>query len=96
MDILSLLKNLLSETDAEKIAPLINLLRENSFDIKKVLKNLKPETVLPIVKSFLNNENAYAKGNVAENSAGISAVANVADKEIVYCLNRYLSAERSV
>ena len=71
MDILNLLKNLLSGADAEKIAPVINLLRENSFDIKKVLQNLTPETLMPIIRSFLSSA---INANAANGAVSFDAI----------------------
>ena len=94
MDIWNWLKNLSSSGELQALLPLVNLLRENSFDIKRVLENLTPETLAPIIK-------ALSERKVADNTpvsfsaepAGVTPIANVADKEIVYVLNRYLSSE---
>ena len=98
MDISDMIKNLFSGLDAETVLPIMNLLRENSFDLKKVAQNLTPEKIIPIVQAF-----AQAKSGVSETNSepvnaqkdGVGAIANVADKEIVYCLNRYLNSEQS-
>ena len=95
MDILSVLKNLLSETDARSFAPVIDLLRKNSFDVKKTIDALTPETLTPILRSFLSSyrETHGKTDDFTARPVGVTAIANIADKEIVYCLNRYLSSE---
>lgn len=92
MDILSLIKNFLSDKNTQAILPLINLLRENSFDLKRTINSLSPETLSPILETFIqnggNNQNFYADTT----ANGVTAIANVADSEIVYALNKYLNA----
>lgn len=95
MDIMSMLQNLLSDTNAKDFAPVINLLRENSFDIKRTLNALSPETLAPILKTlFMKNADSGGKESAFSENVGVTAIANVADKEIVYSLNRYLSSEQ--
>ncbi len=72
------------------IVPIIESLRENSFDLKKTLSSLNPEVLEPILKTFasgfggIKNNDGYPKDN------RLSPIINIADKEIVYALNRYL------
>ncbi len=92
MDIVDVLKNLIPNINAGGLVPIINLLRENSFDLKKTAQNLTPEKLAPIIESFSESAATYAaKTNTHAN--GLSPIANVADKEIIYTLNRYLSTE---
>lgn len=97
MDISDMIKNLLSDGGLQKLLPVLNVLRENSFDIKKVLQNLTPESVMQVFQSFMsqNSDVGKAEQEFTGYPAGVSAIANVADKEIVYVLNRYLSSENS-
>lgn len=93
MDITETLKNFLSGGNAQAIIPIINLLRENSFDVKKTLGSLTPEILSPIVENFFKNDDTKESVNPARNAAqGVAPIANIADKEIVYALNRYVSA----
>lgn len=95
MDIMNMLKNLVLGANAQEFAPVINLLRENSFDIKRTLNALSPETLAPILKTlFLNTAGSGKEQNGFPENVGVAAIANVADKEIVYSLNRYLSSEQ--
>ncbi len=72
------------------ILPIIEILRNNNFDIKKALSSLTPEMIKPIVEQFsiaINNpKNAFY-----EKSQGLTPISNIADKDIVYSLNKYLS-----
>lgn len=97
MDITDIIKNLLSGTGAETVLPLINLLRENSFDLKKVAQNITPEKIIPVVQAFATAKSASDEKTApfGAKKGGALTIANVADKEIIYCLNRYLSAEQS-
>ena len=92
MDIMNLLKNFLSNGNAQALLPVLNLLRENSFDIKRTLNSLTPETLAPIIQSFAPISNPREKPDNAYFN-GVAPIANVADKEIVYALNRYVNAE---
>ncbi|MBR0189796.1 MAG: hypothetical protein IJQ23_05370 [Clostridia bacterium] len=96
MDITEIIKNLFSDRSTETVLPIINLLRENSFDLKKVAQNLTPEKIIPIVQSFAAAQSAKSDTGEIFNmqKGGALTIANVADKEIVYCLNRYLNAEQ--
>lgn len=94
MDISTWLKNLLSSGNLQTLLPILNLLRENSFDVKKALNNLTPETLAPIIKALSeNNRPTATQSSFTAEPVGVTPIANVADKEIVYILNRYLSSE---
>ena len=94
MDIISAIKNLLSSNGVQTLLPIFNLLKENSFDIKRVLNNLTPETLAPVLKMLAEN-NANKPVSVFNNDSavGVTPIANVADKDIVYALNRYLNSD---
>ena len=74
------------------LSPIIEHLRQNSFDIKKTLASLNPEMLRPIVKEFMSNMNNRPTTFV-ERDAGLVPISNIADKDIVYALNRYLGQE---
>ena len=89
-----LLSFFLEEYGGEKLAPVINALKENSFDIKKTLKNLDPEVAAPILKDLLGGGlkemfNGGDKGFNAGKTYGLEPISEIADKEIVYTLNKY-------
>lgn len=93
MDISDLLKNLIPNINAGALLPVINLLRENSFDLKKTVQNLTPEKIAPIIEKFSERTANSAATTFHEKSDGLAPIATVADKEIIYTLNRYLSTE---
>lgn len=72
------------------IAPLIEILRDNNFDIKKALSSLTPEMIKPIIEQFSVVMNSAPNGFEQKNQ-GLTPISNIADKDIVYSLNRYLS-----
>ena len=96
MDIIRLLKNLLSNESVEALVPILELLRENSFDLKRTLNAVTPEKLAPVleklfqsgINSGVNNYNS----NPTFNAGGVTPIANLADSEIVYALNRYIGA----
>lgn len=90
MDVLEVLKNLIP--DANALMPVINLLRENSFDLKKTVQNLTPEKLASIIGP-LSESAARTAPQTSCRANGVAPIASVADKEIIYTLNRYLSTE---
>ncbi len=69
---------------------ILELFKDNSFDVKKTLSSLTPETVAPLVKEFLSGANKKSPAHSNAQSVGVSPISNVADKDIVYTLNKYL------
>ncbi len=97
MQILELLLSFfLNNPKLKGFAPLIELLSKNSFDVGKTLKNLNLDAIAPVIKAFM--ENAQQSGqketpadfSVGE-SFGLNPIANLADKQIVYNLNKYFA-----
>jgi len=91
MDLLQFFSTLLGDQKfAGVFAPIIELLRQNSFDIKKVLASLNPEMLKPIIEEFMKNIN-NRPAQSAERTDGLKPISNIADKDIIYVLNKYLS-----
>ena len=93
MEILQfLISFFLNEYGGEKLQSVFKVLKDNSFDIGKVIKNLTPETVAPILKEFLkpNKNNTPTDFSVGEDYK-LDPIARIADKDIVYTLNRYFN-----
>ena len=92
MEILQILLSFFaSEYGNGALKPVVDLLKENSFDIKRTLKSVNPQTLISIFKEFmieLNKKNPPAQTGGDFNA--LSPIANVADKQIVYSLNKYL------
>ena len=87
MEILQLLINFLTGGAGEKYKGILDLFIKDSFDIKKVLKDITPDKIAPIIKDFLSKKNSPT-APVGE-SVGLNPIANIADKNIVYTLNKY-------
>lgn len=92
MDLLQIarffLENFLGDT---ALKPILSELKNNSFDLKQFLSSLSVDKIIPIVQSFISGmKNKSPTGSVGQ-SVGLSPVARVADKEIVYALNQYLA-----
>ncbi len=85
----TLLSAFLNKEDMQSLAPLIKLLSDNSFDVKKVLQNLNLSAILPILLKLFNSKHQGATVDYAVKGAGLNPITNIADKEIVYALGRY-------
>ncbi len=89
MEILqNLLSFFLNEYNGGKYKPIFDLLRNNSFDIKKTLSNLNLDAVAPLIKEFMQQNNTRPVQNT-ERDYGLNPIAKIADKDIVYTLNQY-------
>lgn len=96
MEILQFLLNfILKEYNGGKYQEIFKLLQENSFDVKNILRNGNPETLEPILKTifsvFSKNQNESPK-NYSEESFGLNPIIKIADKEIVYALNKHFAS----
>ena len=92
MELLQFISSLFSDDKIIKsISPIIELLRQNSFDIKKVLASIDPEMLKPIIEEFIKNIN-IRPAQSAERIDGLKPISNIADKDIIFVLNKYLSA----
>lgn len=90
MEILNFILSLLGgDENFSKFLPIINLLKENNFDIKKVLENLNPDSLAPIIKEFLSSN--PVKDDNSAYGENLSPIKNVATSEIVATLNDYFS-----
>ena len=93
MEILQFLAQLLTnEQNSKLLAPIFELLKQNSFDIKKVLSNINPQVLAPIIKEFMSNMNNRPTDTVGRNN-GLIPISNIADKDIIFCLNKYLGQD---
>ena len=93
MEILQFLTQFLANEQNSKILmPIFELLKQNSFDLRKVLSNLNPQVLAPIIKEFMANMNNRPTDNVGRNN-GLVPISNIADKDIIFSLNKYLGQE---
>ena len=90
MDFIKQLINfLINEFGMEKLSGLFNVLSENSFDIKKILQSFSPEQFAPIIMEMMQNSKKNTTDENFVGGYGLTPIANIADKEIVYALNKY-------
>lgn len=91
MEILQFLLNFFLEEYGDKsFAPILESLKNNSFDIASTLKNLNPQTLTPILKTFMNFGNNKAPENLG--AQGLNPIVGFADEKIVRSLNKYFLA----
>ncbi len=92
MEILQFLINYLAKSKAlDGIMPIFNLLKNNSFDLKRVLSSIKPENVVQLLEALLNNNAKKSPPKNEEPFYQLKPISNLADKQIVYTLNKYFS-----
>lgn len=95
MEILQFLTSFFQNNQNMKLlAPIIEILRNNDFDIKRALSSLTPEMIKPIIEEFARQMN-YRSNSQPVRNEGLTPISNIADKDIVYSLNRYLSQSES-
>lgn len=81
---------LLKIAGAENLAPIINLLKANGFNLSKTVSELSPDTVLPVLKDFIAASTKDASPP-SRKSFGTAPISGVADKKIVSLLNDCLN-----
>lgn len=88
MEILQFLVSLMQNN--EKLAPILQALQQNNFDLKKTLFSLDPKILQPFVEGIMNFfENKSPTVSVGQDNA-LAPISNVADKDIIYTLNKIL------
>ena len=87
-----LLNYFLTEYGSGKFKPLLELFEKNDFDIKRVLQNINPKDIMPILSEFLKS--GIGKNNPPENEVfeGLEPIKNFADSEVVETLNYFFSS----
>ncbi len=91
MEILQFLLSFFSDqSNLDKFSGLINAFKENSFDLNSVLKNIDLKSVLPFIKDLFLGMQNKSPTDVVGQGEGLTPIANIADKDIVFVLNKYL------
>ena len=91
MDLLQFLLSFFKEEYGDKYKNVIELVQNNSFDIKSILKNLNFETVLPIIKDIFGGIKNFSPHQKVQ-AEGLSPIKNIADEKIIFALNEYLDS----
>ncbi|MDY6367201.1 MAG: hypothetical protein SPL13_01625 [Clostridia bacterium] len=91
MEILRFLLSVLSGADnngesGSSNNPISDVLNGN-FDLRSFLNSINPESLIPLIKTFLNGD----EKSPSDVSEGLSPIAGVADKDIIYALNGYFA-----
>lgn len=68
-----------------------SLLEQNNFNLQEVIKNLDFEKLAPILSAFSGEKEAGSFDFSKEPTYPLAPIAAVADRDIVYALNRYLA-----
>lgn len=92
MEILQFLLSFLTKNlNTSFLAPIFELFKNNNFDLKSVLNNLDVSAIMPVLKEIFSSFNMKSPTQtVGQNVYGLNPIANVADKDIIYTLNKYL------
>lgn len=88
-----LLKNFTDENTASALSSLLKTVSENGFDLNKIMKTADISALLPLLGGLFSGGNAAEKPK-AEEANPLAPVSSVADRDIVFALNRYLAAAR--
>ena len=87
MEILRFLLSFLAkEYDGGKFSEIFNLMNKYDFDLKKVMENIKPEDLSPIMETFSQNKTPTE----TVGAFGLQPIKDLADKDVIYALNGYL------
>ena len=94
MKILKFLINyLMNNGNFKELSPIIKLLSDNSFDIKRALSQIDFQKLMPFIMKLFSSQNKSPEENISSGqNVGLEPVVNIADKDIIYTLNKYLSA----
>ncbi len=90
-----LLNYFLTEYGGGELKPVYELLEKNSFDIKKAIREIKPDMLIPLIRKFLSfSSNSTPPPNTGTPAvySGVSPIENFADSEIIRSLNGYFSS----
>ena len=70
-------------------SPLIKLLEQNSFDLKKLFSNLSFENILPIIESFTAQKKDPFSTKKESFTNPLTPITDICDAEIISALNSY-------
>ena len=82
-----LLSFLTNEKNQGALSSILELFSKGSFDLKSLLSSLNLETLTPLIKDLLNQNPRPTQ--TVERGFGVKPIAKIADKDIVYTLNKY-------
>lgn len=74
----------------EKIAPVMDAISKNGFNLEKILQSVDITTLLPLLGSLFGG--ATKSAPAAADANPLTPISGIADRDIVFALNRYLSS----
>ena len=91
MEILQFLISFLVNEYGKDFLPVFNHLKENNFDIKSAIKNIDISVILPLLEKFINLKETKTRSYETQERdiVGLKPISNIADRDIVYTLNKY-------
>ncbi len=93
MDLLQILTNLLNGNNiSPAFKEVFSLLQQNSFDIKRTISSLTPKSLIAIFGELMKNAQKNPPNQPVGGNYGLSPIAEIADKDVVYTLNKYFSS----
>ena len=92
MEIIKALLSFILGDGAETLTPLLDALKENSFDLIKFLNNVDPEKIAPVFNEFFGAKEPASDFN-ATSPEKLSAIEKIADEKIVATLNEYFESD---
>lgn len=95
MEILKALLSFILGERAEALSPLIDALKDNSFDLLKFLSGADADKIAPLIKEFFGakQDGAFRTEEPFSAPTKLSAIEKIADEEIVATLNRYFESD---
>ena len=92
MEIVKALLSFILGDKAESLSPLLDALKENSFDLVKFLSNVDPEKIAPVFGEFFGAKDPATNFD-APPPEKLSAIEKIADEKIVATLNEYFESD---
>lgn len=86
-----LLDFFIKELGGEKLAPVFNALKDGSADLSKLLNPEVISAFMPIISAFFNGQNKTPTDYTVGEDFKLSPIAQIADRDIVYTLNKYFN-----
>ena len=91
MEILQFILSLFKDNALlNNLAPILELLKKNNFDIKSTLADLDPATLQPLIQQLSTLFNNKSPTSSVGQENALAPILDIADKDIVYTLNKVL------
>lgn len=92
MDLLQFLISFFTkEFGEEKLAPILNAIKDNSFNLSALLNPEFLSIIMPLLSEFFIKQNNTPTAFSVGDEYRLSPISRIADENIIYQLNRYFS-----